>query len=198
MERLILVRHGESEYSAHGLVNGDASIEVGLTPLGVEQARRLGEQLRNERIDLCVISALVRTRATAELALADRAVPTEAWPELNDPAAGSFEGEHLDEYRKWAWTRPSQEDAPGGGESRLAVVRRYVRAYRRLLSRPEPAILAVLHALPIAYVLRALDGLAPAARMDHPIEHAHPYRFDAHEIERALLVLEGWVAAPTW
>ena len=29
MQTLILARHGESEYSARGLVNGDASVEVG-------------------------------------------------------------------------------------------------------------------------------------------------------------------------
>jgi broad specificity phosphatase PhoE len=198
MERLILARHGESEYSVHGRVNGDASVEVGLTELGAEQARGLGRALAAEPIDLCVVSALERTRATAELALAGRDVPLEAWPELNDPRAGSFEGLQLDDYRKWAWTAGSQEAAPGGGESRAAAVRRYAGAFRRMHERAETTILVVAHALPIAYVLRAHDGEAPAARMDRQVEYAHPYRLDAAELERAIAVLEAWSAAPTW
>jgi probable phosphoglycerate mutase len=198
VERLILARHGESEYSVQSLVNGDAGIEVGLTEAGAEQARALGGELANEPLDLCVTSVLARTRVTAALALGGRRVPTEAWPELNDPGAGRYEGLHLDEYRKWAWTTGSEEDAPGGGESRLAVARRYAAAYRRLLERSERTILAVTHALPIAYLLDACEGQAPAARIDRQVEYAHPYRFDAAELERALGVLETWSADPTW
>jgi len=198
VERLILARHGESEYSVQGLVNGDGAIAVGLTGVGEEQARALGRELAAEPLDLCVTSVLARTRLTAALALGGRDVPTEAWEELNDPSAGSFEGLRLDEYRAWAWTAGSQEDAPGGGESRLAAVRRYVAAYERLLQRPERRILVVTHALPIAYVLLALDGEPPSARIDRLVEYAHPYRLDAAELERALAVLEAWCGAPTW
>jgi broad specificity phosphatase PhoE len=195
VERLILARHGESEYSVQGVVNGDASVAVGLTERGREEARGLGRELADDELDLCVTSALPRTRATAELALAGRDVPIETWPELNDPRAGGFEGRHLDDYRRWAWSAGSREEAPGGGESRLAAVSRYARAFRRVLERPEAAILVVAHALPIAYLL---SGEPPAARMDLRIEYAHPYRLDAVELERSLAVLQAWCAAPTW
>jgi broad specificity phosphatase PhoE len=198
MERLILARHGESEYSVRGLVNGDASVAVGLTGAGEEQARRLGTLLADEPLDLCVTSQLGRTQLTAALALAGRDVPVEAWGELDDPRAGAFEGLHLDEYRVWAWTAGSRDEAPGGGESRVAAVERYARGLRALLERPEPAVLAVLHALPIAYVLRALEGEPPATRMDRPVVYAHPYRVSAGDLERALGVLEGWAGQPTW
>jgi broad specificity phosphatase PhoE len=133
MERLILARHGESEYSARGLVNGDASVAVGLTEAGEEQARRLAAVLADDPLDLCVTSQLQRTQLTAALALAGRNVPVEAWGELDDPRAGAFEGLHLDEYRAWAWTTGSRAEAPGGGESRVAAVDRYARGFRRLL-----------------------------------------------------------------
>ena len=198
MERLILVRHGESKYSARGLVNGDASVAVGLTAAGEEQARRLAALLADEQLDLCVTSQLRRTQLTAALVLVGRDVPVEAWGELDDPCAGAFEGRHLDEYRAWAWTTGARAEAPGGGESRVAAVDRYARGLRRLLERPERAVLAVAHALPIAYLLRALEGEPPAARMDRPVEYAHPYRLSAGELERALGVLEVWAGQPTW
>jgi broad specificity phosphatase PhoE len=198
VQTLILARHGESAYSAVGLVNGDPSVEVGLTAAGEEQARELGEALRSTPLDLCVTTELRRTRRTAELALAGRAVPFETCGALNDPRAGAFEGRQLDEYRNWAFTASSAEPAPGGGESRLEIVARYVRAYRALLERPEPAILAVLHALPIAYLLGALAGEAPEARIARPIAYAHAYPVEADALRVGLDVLDGWRTAPHW
>ena len=198
MERLILARHGESAYSARGLVNGDPSVDVGLTPAGEEQARALGVAVAAEPIDLCVVSGLPRTRATAAEALAGRAVPVEALPAFDDPCAGRFEGRPLDEYRAWAWSAGSAEDAPGGGESRRTIVGRYADAYHGLHDRPEPVVLAVLHALPIAYVLDALDGSAPAPKMRRTIEYAQPYRLDAEELLGALAVIDAWRREPTW
>ncbi len=198
MQTLILARHGESEYSARGLVNGDASVEVGLTAAGDQQARALGRALRAVRLDLCVTTGLGRTRRTAELALDGRDVPFESWPELNDPRAGAFEGGPLEDYRAWAWSTGSAEQAPGGGESRLDVVARCARAYGALLVRPEPAILTVLHALPIAYLLRALEGKPPEARMDRSVDYARAYPVEPEALRGAVAVLEAWCADPGW
>jgi broad specificity phosphatase PhoE len=198
VQTLILARHGESEYSACGLVNGDPSVEVGLTERGEEQARALGRALQTTQIDLCVTTELGRTRRTAELALAGCEVPVETWPDLNDPRSGSFEGRQLADYRGWAWSAGSAEPAPGGGESRLDIVSRCARAYRALHERPEPVILAVLHALPIAYLLGALEGAAPAARIDRPVEYARAFSVESQALRCAVDVLEAWCAAPDW
>lgn len=198
MELLIAARHGESEYSARGLVNGDPAAGVGLTARGEGEARALGRALADEPLELCVATPLPRTQATAELALAGRDVPVEVERRLADPRAGRFEGLHLDEYRVWAWAAGSREPAPGGGESRLAVVDRYAEGWRSLLERPEATILAVAHALPIAYLLLALEGTPPRARVGLRVEHARPYRFGAGELAAALAVLDAWRAEPTW
>jgi probable phosphoglycerate mutase len=198
VERLILARHGESEYSARGLLNGDPLRAVGLTGRGEEEARTLGRELAGEPLGLAVHTGFPRTRATLELALAGRDVPVLEEPRLADPAAGGFEGLTLDEYRGWAWHAGSREEAPGGGESRLTVVQRYLAAYASLLARPEATILAVVHALPVAYLLLARDGEPPRPRVDIRVEHARPYAFARAELERSLAVLEAWCASPTW
>ena len=198
MEKLILARHGESTYSAQGLVNGDATVDVGLTAAGAEQARELGRALAGEPVGVCVVSALPRTRATAELALAGRTVPIESRAAFDDPGAGRFEGRSLDEYRGWAWSAGSWEDAPGGGESRRSIVARYAEAYRGLLDRAEAVVLAVLHALPIAYVLDALDGSPPAQRITRRIAYAQAVPVAAADLRRALDVIDAWREAPTW
>jgi broad specificity phosphatase PhoE len=198
MHQLILARHGESEYSSRGLLNGDPSVAVGLTEAGEAQARALGAALRDTPIDLCVTTEFGRTQRTAELVLEGRDVPIEVWPELNDPHAGSFEGLPIGEYLVWAGGAGSAEAVPGGGQSRQAIVSRCTRAYRALLERPEATILVVLHALPIAYLLGALEGTAPAPRMGRVVEHAHPYPVEADELRAAVELLERWCASPSW
>ncbi|HZD87369.1 MAG TPA: histidine phosphatase family protein [Gaiellaceae bacterium] len=199
MEQLILARHGESEYSLRGLVNGEPGAGVALTGRGKEEARRLGRELAGEPLDLALHTGFPRTRATLELVLAGRDdVVVLAEPRLADPRAGEFEGRTLDEYRAWARNEGSRSDAPGGGESRLAVAARYAAAYRALLERRERTILAVLHALPIAYLLLARDGEPPRPRVDLHVEHARPYPLGRRELQCALGVLERWCASPTW
>lgn len=197
MERVILVRHGESELSVRGIVNGDPALACGLTPAGVAQARRLGELLSVEPIDLCVTSEFERARETADLALAQRHVPRLVLPELNDPRAGAFESKPLGEYRAWAAAAGPSARPPGGGESRAEAVRRYVRAFRTIVARPERRLLVVGHSLEIRYVLNALHGLDPQPRMEL-VPYAEPHLVPAAELERAVGRLDAWCAAPVF
>jgi broad specificity phosphatase PhoE len=197
MESVILARHGESEYSVRAALNGDPGVACGLTEAGEEQARALGEDLAGTEIDLCVTSEFERVRRTADLALAGRDVPRIVITELGDPDYGPFEGRTLEEYRAWASSAPSSASPNGGGESRLAIVERYVRAFRSVLARPEESILVVAHSLPLAYVLGALAGEAPAARVPL-VAYAQAHRVSAAELGRSVSLLEEWCAAPTW
>jgi 2,3-bisphosphoglycerate-dependent phosphoglycerate mutase len=196
VETVFLARHGESEISAAGLVNGDPAEPRGLTEIGREQARRLGERLAAEPIDLCVTSEFVRVRQTADLALAGREVPRLVVGELNDVRFGEFEGRSFDEYRAWARERDPME-APPGGESRAEVAARYVRGFRRVLERPERTILVVAHGLPLRYTLLALEDLDPTPIVEQ-VPLAEPYRLTRAELERSTARLERWSKAPVW
>jgi len=197
MEAVILARHGESIFSARQLVNGEVGVAGPLTQRGEDEARSLGRAIAADPVDLCATSEFERTRQTADLALAGRDVPRLVVPELNDPRYGRFEGGALEEYRSWASGAASRDDVPGGGESRWSIVDRYTRGFRRILERAEQTVLVVIHSLPIAYVLAARSGAVPAPRVPL-VEHAHPYRFSADELDGAMKLLEDWCAAPTW
>lgn len=197
MRTAILARHGESDMNTQDALSSDVDAAVDLSPEGERQARRLGEELAREAIELCVTSTLLRARRTAALALAGRDVPTVEWPELNDPGYGSFEGGPFQAYREWAWAHGSADVPPGDGESRHAIVTRYGSAFRRLLERREDVILVVAHSLPLAYLLAAADGTDPARRMQL-VEYATPFRLDAAALRGAVDRLEAWCAAPGW
>ena len=197
MDEVILARHGESELSVVGTVNGDPAVACALTAAGREQARRLGEQLADVEVDLCVTSEFERARQTADLALASRDVQRLVLAELNDVRFGRFEGGTLATYREWAAANEPTVEAPGGGESRRATVARYVSAYRTILARPERTILVVAHGLPIRYVLNALEETDPAPLVEQ-VAYAEPYRLLKRKLELAVERLERWSSAPAW
>lgn len=197
MDEVILARHGESELSLVGTVNGDPAVACALSPEGREQARRLGDLLANVALDLCVTSEFQRVRETAEVALAGRDVPRLVLPELNDVRFGRFEGGSLADYRMWAAANEPTVEAPGGGESRSGTVSRYVRAYRTMLARPERTVFVVAHGLPIRYVLNALEDNDPAPLVEQ-VAYAEPYWLPGEELERAVERLDRWAKTPAW
>lgn len=196
MDRVVLARHGESERSVAGITNGDPAAHVVLTATGREEARRLGLQLADEPIDLCVTSEFARVQETAELALEGRDVPRLVLADLNDIRFGEFEGRPLVEYRAWAHSHGPKDVCPGG-ESRAQTVARYVRAYRTILARPETSVLVVAHGLPVRYVLEAIEGRNPAAAVAQ-VPYAEPFRLTADELREAVDRLEAWSASPVW
>ena len=197
MERALLVRHAESVFSAQGLATGRVDVRCPLSERGEAQARALAEDLGREAIDLCVTSELERTRQTADLALADRAVPRIVLAELNDALYGRYEGGPLDAYLAWAHANDSAAEPPGGGERRQTLVARYADGFRRIVERPERAILVVTHSLPIAYVLMALAGRDPARHVPI-VEYAMPHAISGRELAQVVARLDEWCAAPTW
>ena len=193
----IHVRHGESEFSARRAVNGDPTVACPLTESGREQARRLAQELSGEHVDLAVTSEFGRTHETADVLLGGRDVPRLVAADLNDPAAGAFEGGPLDDYVAWAHSHGPLDEPPGGGESRAAIVRRYARGFRTVLERPEETILVAIHSLPIAYLRAAVEGRDPAAAMGL-VPYCEAFRVTAAELEQAVARLERWAADPVF
>src|SRR5205814_8942457 len=101
------------------------------------------------------------------------------------------EGGPLREYRAWARAHGPADEAPGGGESRVETVRRYVEAFHTVLERSEVTILVVAHSLPIRYVLDACDSRAPAAAVEQ-VPYAEPFAVDSTPLERAVERLDAW------
>src|SRR5690606_22614244 len=71
--RILLARHGETPWNAEGRYQGQEDIP--LSPVGEEQARLLGERLRDVRIDKAVSSPLTSADHTAQFALGQGRAP---------------------------------------------------------------------------------------------------------------------------
>jgi broad specificity phosphatase PhoE len=179
VERLIVCRHAESVFNAQGVLNGDPSVPGGLTARGDDQARMLGERLRETRIDLCVTTAFERTIRTADLALAGRDVPRLIMPELDDPPNGVFELRPFEELRAWRAEHGPDVEIPGAGLTEREAVTRMRTGFFDLVGRSEATILAVLHGW-------FVDWILSSAGVDGPVEQAVPTLLTIGRIADAL------------
>jgi broad specificity phosphatase PhoE len=161
---LTLVRHGQSEANARGVMSGRS--DAPLTEVGRRQARALAAGL--PRPTRLVCSPLVRARQTAELIGADVDVECDArWTEMD---YGDLDGQPMtaldgDAWRAW---RSDPEHVPAGGESLVAVRARVAAACAELAAEAAVGeVVVVSHVSPIkAAISWALDvGIEIAWRM---------------------------------
>jgi len=187
MRLLLLARHGQSLFNVDGVVNGDPSRDRGLSPLGEEEARKLGAQLAGIGIDACVTSTFPRAQQTALLALGERAgaMPTARDGDLDDIRVGDLEGKTLADYREWKHAHGRSDPFPGG-ESLDDAARRYADAFERLANRPDETILCVCHEIPVRYAVNAAAGSENLDGPLHDVANATPYLFDEPTLRRAV------------
>ncbi len=115
--RIILARHGETEYEADR-----AGVEGGsLTTRGRAQARRLGEELSGQRVAAVVSSNLSRAVQTGELAAGALGVEMSVREGLHEIHVGDMYGKPFDasvaEPVMTSWRRGDLAAAMPGGES---------------------------------------------------------------------------------
>ncbi len=184
--RLILVRHGETRYTAERRYSGRG--DVSLSPRGERQARAAAGRVGALAADVAAIvtSPLTRARQTAD-ALADRyrrRPVVEA--DLVECDFGEWDGLTYAEVRdRWpdaldAWMS-STAVAPPGGESFDAVADRTRRAVAALHARyAGRTVVVVTHVSPIKVTLRdALDG-------------GHAFLHRLHLDPAGVSIVDGW------
>ncbi|MEU0844426.1 histidine phosphatase family protein [Streptomyces sp. NPDC005962] len=193
MAELVLVRHGETEWSRTG--QHTSWTDLPLTARGEEQARALRPLLAGRKIGLTLVSPLGRAVRTARLAGLDEGVRTE--PELREWDYGGYEGVTTAEIHE---TRPGWElwtdgvvpgDTGHPGESPEQIGARV----DRVLARIEPElrdqdggdVVLVAH----GHVLRVLTarrlGLPPSAGALFRLETATVSRLGTEHGRPALL-----------
>jgi probable phosphoglycerate mutase len=160
---LFLVRHGATARTAEDRFSGDAGVD--LSEEGREQVRALGERLRPCPIDALYASPLSRTRETAEILAARRALPIAVRDGLREMGHGHWEGltrreveeQFPEEYS--AWEEDPFNFAPEGGEPGLSVLARALPVVREIVvAHPGQTVLVVSHKATIRLLLASLLG----------------------------------------
>jgi broad specificity phosphatase PhoE len=145
MAEIVLVRHGQTEWSANG--RHTSYTDLDLTPAGEQQARQAGDRLGARTFAAVISSPRKRALRTAELAGLKVTETTEDLAEWN---YGEYEGVTTADIRKtrsdWSlWT-----DGCPGGESPKQVGARLDRVLahaKSLLDRGDVALIGHGHSL---------------------------------------------------
>jgi probable phosphoglycerate mutase len=133
---LLLVRHGQTEWNAAGLMQGQTA-HVPLTDLGHAQAAEAARALADLDPGALISSDLLRARQTAEHCARATGLAVTTTPALREQGYGVLEGRPSREL--WDvvdWTDPHW--AADGGES-LAQLYGRVEAFLRELAASPPA-----------------------------------------------------------
>ena len=171
--KLILVRHGQSEYNAQGLFTG--LHDPGLTSLGVAQAKTCARLInRRWRVDHIICSRLARASQTVNamqplLCNAPEVCPADA--RLNERDYGALSGLSKESVaQKYGsdtltmWRR-GFDTAPPQGESLADTQERVVACYQDTLlplRQRGKNVLAVAHGNSIRALLMSLLDIAPS------------------------------------
>lgn len=132
MTRLLLTRHGETDYNRNGILQGQ--LDIDLNERGIEQAQQLSERLRDDDITAVYSSTLKRSRRTAEIVAGPHDLEVDSLEELNERSYGALDGEPKEKRQQriestgspWhAWT-------PENGESLGDVANRSVPIIEQL------------------------------------------------------------------
>ena len=145
MARLILLRHGESQWNLENRFTG--WVDVPLSPRGVQEAKNAGEKLRSFTFDRAFTSVLIRAIETLRLvleAIGQTNIPVERDKALNERMYGELQGlNKADTAKKYGdeqvkiWRR-SYDVAPPGGESLKNTADRVLPYYK---NRIKPYVL---------------------------------------------------------
>ena len=140
MARLILLRHGESQWNLENRFTG--WVDVPLSPRGIQEAKDAGEKLRSFTFDRAFTSVLARANETLRLVLdiiGQTAIPIEKDKALNERMYGELQGLNKDEtVKKYGeaqvkiWRR-SYDVRPPGGESLKDTAERVSPYYERTI-----------------------------------------------------------------
>ena len=141
MPRLLLVRHGLTEWNSQGRIQGHT--ETQLSAVGMRQAEALGRRLAKEKIAAIYASNLTRAVITAQVIAQHHGLPVQIEPRLCEANYGAWEGLTMRELREQdpertsAWLTEPVCVAPPGGETLEQVADRVASLLEELRARPD-------------------------------------------------------------
>ncbi len=167
--RLLLVRHGETDWNRQGRFQGQ--IDIPLNENGQSQAAAAGRFLAGVSLQRAYTSSMARPRQTAEAILRSHpGVPLTSVPALVEIGHGEWEGRLEQEIAEgWpellaAWKVAPHTVQMPGGETIQDVWERSLAGWQTIATSldPQETALVVAHDAVNKTILCALLGLGPA------------------------------------
>lgn len=171
MGKLVLVRHGQSQWNLENRFTG--WVDVDITPLGEEEAHRAGRELKGIKFDLAFTSVLKRAQETLKIILDEIGqpdLPTEKDQALNERHYGDLQGLNKAETAKkygdeqvHIWRR-SFDVKPPNGESLKDTAARTLPYFNAKILPAATAgrnVLVSAHGNSLRAIVMGLEKLSP-------------------------------------
>lgn len=157
--RLLIARHGETDYNRQGLLQG-RGIDASLNEQGRRQANLLSGYLKGYNPDMVVCSSMIRTQETAKPLVDELNLPVTISGGLDEMDFGRYEGEpyldvidQLTELKK-SWMNGNFYEPIPGGESPQGVFDRANKAFHEIAEEYDGnTLVLVLHGRLIRIIL---------------------------------------------
>ncbi|MDI9475894.1 MAG: histidine phosphatase family protein [Natronincolaceae bacterium] len=158
MKKLYLVRHGQTLWNLEGKTQG--SKNSGLTPLGFEQAKKLGEYFRDIELGEIYCSTLQRAYSTAQIIADIKNLDCKLDSRLVEMNFGEWEGltrpeikkRYPDDFRTWM-EKPHLANIPSGETIEIAQKRMVDFVDDKIIKSDKDTILVVSHGTVIRLLL---------------------------------------------
>ncbi|HSB66359.1 MAG TPA: histidine phosphatase family protein [Anaerolineales bacterium] len=158
MTKLILIRHGETDWNTEGRWQGQ--VDLPLNARGQGQAEQIASCLSDSEISAIYSSDLRRAVETAEALGKLTGLPVRTDPRLREIHQGKWQGLLVREIKECyaeAFQRRHENPlsvAPPGGETAQDVHERVIHAIEQILEEhPEETVAIVSHGFAIAVTL---------------------------------------------
>jgi 2,3-bisphosphoglycerate-dependent phosphoglycerate mutase len=188
MGKLILLRHGESQWNLENRFTG--WVDIPLTDKGRTEAFEAGKRIANIPLDCGFTSVLVRAIESFDLALrgaGQPGIPIEKDQALNERMYGDLQGLNKDETAKkygaeqvHIWRR-SYDVPPPNGESLKDTAARTLPYFRsKILPIVEQGknVLVCAHGNSLRSIVMELDKLSPQEVLDLNLATGVPIVYD--------------------
>ncbi|MGM5480101.1 MAG: histidine phosphatase family protein [Nanobdellota archaeon] len=174
--RIVLVRHGETNYNVLGLCSEKPGYNVYLTTRGELQVKRIALQLKPYSFDSVYVSDLFRTQQTAHIINEHHHVPLSVDSRLNDRYTG-FDSRPIREFRESISQDPFHKK-PVEGESFQEVKARVRSFIEDLKKRTHHTVLIVTHSCIIRVFYLIVNNLPDTEVSSIEVANASVYEFE--------------------
>jgi len=196
MARLILLRHGESQWNLENRFTG--WVDVPLSPRGIQEAKDAGEKLRGYTFDRAFTSVLARANETLRLVLdtiSQTDIPVEKDKALNERMYGELQGLNKDETAKKygeaqvkIWRR-SYDVRPPGGESLKDTAERVLPYYEQTIKpylQKGDTILVAAHGNSLRALIMELEQLSREQVLELNIPTGAPLLYELDKMGKVV------------
>lgn len=166
--KIYFIRHGETLWNTLKIFQGSSNSP--LTEKGREQAKKLGERLRNTEFSNFYSSPMGRTLETSQLIIGDRDIKIETIEEFKEISVGemegvpreNFEGDYPKEFHNFFFNPKDYDPTPFKGETYVSLLERVERGLKKITNnhKKEDIIVVVSHGITLKAIFKIIKNMS--------------------------------------